>query len=72
MAGGDEQIHMVEGTLAPHKILGAAHHLVGRRRVQHRVKKPICRQTESGPLASSQEDGQSGFMTEVTPSCQSP
>lgn len=28
MAGRDEQIHVVEGTLAPHKILGAADHLV--------------------------------------------
>lgn len=28
MAGRDKQIHVVEGTLAPHKILGAADHLV--------------------------------------------
>lgn len=30
MAGGDEQVHVVEGTLAPHEILRATHHLVGR------------------------------------------
>lgn len=55
-----EQIHMVTGALAPHEILGAADHLGQRRRAQHTVKKPICSQ------ASSQEDEQSGFLTEAT------
>lgn len=49
MAGRGKQIHMVTGTLAPHKILGATDHLGERWRTQHRTEKPICRQTELSP-----------------------
>lgn len=71
VAGGDEQVHVVEGALAPHEALGAADHLVGRR---HSAGwEATCTQTEpsSPALPAVPEPGTSGTAC-CCPSAKSP
>ena len=68
MAGRDEQIHVVEGTLTPHKILGAADHLVETDGTAQGEEESADR----GPLSSSQDGKQAGSMAQVPPSYRSP
>lgn len=60
MTRRDQQIHMVAGTLAPHKILGATDHLSRKKKVT--AKGEAAHRVES----SSHENEKSGFMTNTT------